>query len=73
MQRVDHAADPVFEEVWDVAEGITVREEIPATGAVAVVVEPGAEDQVGGDAEEDTKGKKGCEYKLRNDEDRKGR
>jgi hypothetical protein len=57
LQCVDHASDPVFEEVGDVAEGIAVREKVPATGAVAVVVEPGAEDEVGGDAEEDTKKK----------------
>lgn len=60
MQRVDHAANPVFEEVGDVAEGIAVWEEVPATGTVAVVVEPGAEDEVGGDAEEDT-AKRLCE------------
>lgn len=34
-----------------------MREEVPAPGAVAVVVEPGAEDEVGGDAEEDTGGR----------------
>lgn len=30
-----------------------MRHEIPAAGRVAVVVEPGAEDEVGGGAEED--------------------
>lgn len=34
-----------------------MREEVPAPGAVAVVVEPGAKDEVGGDAEEDTGGR----------------
>ena len=53
MQCVDHAANPVFEEVRDVTKGIAMREEVPAPGAVAVVVEPGAEDEVGGDAEEE--------------------
>jgi hypothetical protein len=57
LECVDHASDPVFEEVGDVAEGIAVREKVPSTGTVAVVVEPGAEDEVGGDAEEDTRKK----------------
>jgi hypothetical protein len=57
LQCVDHAANPVFHEVGDIAEGIAVWKKIPATGAVAVVVEPGAEDEVGGDAEEDTRKK----------------
>lgn len=56
LQCVDHAANPVFEEVGDVTEGIAMREKVPATGAEAVVVEPGAEDEIGGDAEEDTRG-----------------
>lgn len=46
--------DPVLEDIGDIADGVTMREEIPPTGAVAIVVEPGAEDEVGGDAEEDT-------------------
>lgn len=33
-----------------------MREEIPTTGAVAVVVEPRAEDEVGSDAEEEAMG-----------------
>jgi hypothetical protein len=54
LQCVDHASDPVFEEIGDVAEGIAVWEKVPSTGAVAVVVEPRTEDEVCGDAEEDT-------------------
>lgn len=54
MQSIDHTTEPVLEEVRDIADGVAVGEEIPATGAVTVVVEPGAEDEIGSDAEEGT-------------------
>lgn len=54
MQSIDHPTEPVLEEVGDIANGVAVREEIPAAGAVAVVVEPRAKDEVGSDAEEGT-------------------
>ncbi|KFY83146.1 hypothetical protein V500_10152, partial [Pseudogymnoascus sp. VKM F-4518 (FW-2643)] len=39
------AAGPVFDEVGDIADSVAVGEEVPAASAVAVVVEPGAEDE----------------------------
>lgn len=47
MHGVEDAAGPVLDEVGDVADGVAVGEEVPTAGAVAVVVEPGAEDEVG--------------------------
>lgn len=46
LDGIDDAAHPVLQEVGDVADGVAVGEEVPAAGAVAVVVEPGAEYQV---------------------------
>jgi hypothetical protein len=54
LQGVNDPTAPVLEEVWHVANRIAVREEVPASRAVAVVVEPGAENEVCRDAEEDT-------------------
>jgi hypothetical protein len=54
LQGVDDTTEPVLEQVGDVADGVGVREKIPATSAVAVIVEPGAKDEVGGGAEEGT-------------------
>lgn len=54
LDRVEHPADPVLEQVGHVAEGVAVREQVPAAGAVASVVEPGAEDEVGCDGEEES-------------------
>ncbi len=48
----DHLSRPVLEQVGNVSDGVAVGQEIPAPCAVAVVVEPGAKDQVGGYAEE---------------------
>lgn len=53
LQGINDPTAPVLEEVWHVANRIAVREEIPASSAVAVVVEPGAEDEVCRNAEED--------------------
>lgn len=47
-------ADPVLEDIRDVTEGVSVRKKVPSTGTVPVVVKPGAEDEVGGDAKEET-------------------
>lgn len=55
MESIDYPTEPVLEEVGDIADGVAVGEEIPAAGAVAVVVEPGTEDEVGSDAEESTR------------------
>lgn len=54
MQGVEHPLNPVLEDIWNVAQGVTVREKVPAAGAVAVVVQPRAEDEVCGDGEEET-------------------
>lgn len=53
LKRVDHPLHPVLQDVRDIADGVGVREEVPAAGSVAVVVEPRAEDEVCGGAEED--------------------
>lgn len=54
LERVDHPSQPVLEYVGDVADGVAMREKIPSTSSVAVVVEPGAEDQIGRGEEEET-------------------
>lgn len=54
LQGVNDPTAPVLEEIWHVANCIAVREEIPASRAVAVVIEPGAKDEVCRDTEEDT-------------------
>jgi hypothetical protein len=51
--RTDHFFRPVLEQVWDISDGVAVGEEIPTSGSVAVVIEPGSEDQVGGYTEEE--------------------
>lgn len=53
LKSVDHSPEPILEDIRDVAECVSVREEVPPAGTVAVVVEPGAEDEVGSDAEEE--------------------
>ena len=53
LDRVEHPADPVLQQVGHVAEGVAVREQVPAAGAVARVVEPGAEDEVRCDGEKE--------------------
>jgi hypothetical protein len=40
LYSVDDPAHPVFEEVWDISDRITVRKKIPAASSVSVVVEP---------------------------------
>ena len=56
LNGIQDPARPVLEEVGNVADSVAVRQEVPAAGAVAVVVEPGSEDQVGRGAEEDAGG-----------------
>jgi hypothetical protein len=51
--RTDHFSRPVLEQIWDISDGVAVGEEIPTSGAVAVVVEPRSEDQVGGYTEKE--------------------
>jgi hypothetical protein len=52
LDCVEHGACPVLEEVGNVADSIAMGHEVPSTRAVSGVVQPGAEDQVGGDSEE---------------------
>lgn len=52
LQRVPDPARKVLQDIGNIADSVAVREEIPAASAVAVVVEPGAEDEVGGDDHE---------------------
>lgn len=53
LYRVKHPPSPVLEQVRDVADSVAVGDEVPASGPVAVVVEPRAEDEVGRGSEED--------------------
>jgi hypothetical protein len=46
LNGLEDLAAKIFSNVGNVTDGITVREQVPATGAVAVVVEPRAEDEV---------------------------
>ena len=48
-----HPPSPVLHQIWNVANGVAVGQKIPAPCAVAVVVQPRAEDEVCGDAEEE--------------------
>jgi hypothetical protein len=48
-----HLTRKVLRNVRDIANRITVGQKVPPACAVAVVVEPGAEDEVGGDGEEE--------------------
>lgn len=40
LYGVEYPADPVLQQVGDVADRVAVGEEVPAAGTVAVVVEP---------------------------------
>jgi hypothetical protein len=42
--RTNDPPRPVLEQIRQVSDRVAVREEVPAAGTVAVVVEPGAED-----------------------------
>lgn len=54
LKRAGDAAAKVLDEVGQVANGVAVGNGIPAASAVTLVVEPAAEDEVGGDGEEKT-------------------
>jgi hypothetical protein len=41
-----------LEDIGDITDRVTVREEIPAPSAIAVVVQPRAKNEVGGGGEE---------------------
>jgi hypothetical protein len=46
LNGLEDLAAEVLSNIRNVADGITVREQVPTAGAVAVVVEPRAEDEV---------------------------
>lgn len=46
LKGIDHSAQPVLENVRDVANGVSMGEKVPSSSTVAVVVQPGAEDEV---------------------------
>lgn len=53
LNRVEDSPHPVLQQVRDVADGVAMGEQVPAPGPVPVVVEPGPENQIRGDAQED--------------------
>jgi len=56
LHGTNNLPKPILQYIGDVTDCITMREEIPSTGAISVVVQPGAENEVGEDGEEDTEG-----------------
>tara|TARA_R110002060_G_scaffold4289_7_gene6775 strand:- start:70 stop:327 length:258 start_codon:yes stop_codon:yes gene_type:complete len=52
LHGIQNPSHPVFEEIWDVSDGIAVREKVPASSTVSVVIEPGAEDKISRGGEE---------------------
>jgi hypothetical protein len=56
LHSLEDLTSKVLCNVRYIADSVAVRKEIPAAGAVAVVIEPGAEDEVGCDTEEETDG-----------------
>ena len=53
LERARDAPAPVLQDIRHVADGVTVGEQVPATSAIAVIIEPGAKDEVCGGGEED--------------------
>lgn len=47
LHSVQHPSKPILHQVWNIANRVAVREEIPAASTVTVVVEPRTEDKVG--------------------------
>jgi hypothetical protein len=43
-----------LEKIRDIPDSIAVRKEVPSAGTIAIIVEPGAENKVSSDAEEET-------------------
>lgn len=52
LHSVEHTSSPILDKVWQVLDGVGVWKCLPAAGTVAVVVEPGAEDEVSGGGHE---------------------
>lgn len=55
LHRLEDLAPKVLGDIGHIADGVAVGQQVPAASAVAVVVEPGAEDEVGCDAEEEAR------------------
>lgn len=53
LDSVHDPSCPVFEQVGDVPYGVSMGQQVPASSAVSVVVEPRSEDQVGRSTQED--------------------
>jgi hypothetical protein len=53
LHRLEDLAPKVLGDVGHIADGVAVGQKVPAAGAVAVVVEPGAKDEVGCNAKEE--------------------
>jgi hypothetical protein len=53
LHCTDDLASKILENVRDITDCVAVREEVPAAGAIAVVVEPRAENEVGGSRKEE--------------------
>jgi len=53
LHRTNDLPPKVLKDIRNIADRVAVRKEVPAAGAVAVVVEPGAEDEVGSGREEE--------------------
>jgi hypothetical protein len=54
LHGVEDPTSPVLEKIRNVTDRVTVRNEVPASGTIAVIVQPGAKDQIGGNPEENT-------------------
>lgn len=48
LKRAQYSPHPVLEDVRYISDRLRMRHQIPPAGRVAIVVEPGAEDEVGG-------------------------
>lgn len=46
LYGIENPPAPVLKKVGDILNRVTVRQQIPAPGAITVVVEPGPKDQV---------------------------
>ena len=53
LDGVDDASDPVFQKIWQVLNGVRMWENVPASGRVPIVIEPGAEDEICSNAKEE--------------------
>ena len=50
----DDSSSPVLQEIWQVSDRVSVRKEVPSACSMAAVIQPGSEDEVGRNRQEDT-------------------